>query len=531
MTRLSTSALLRALALAIVASTSIHVARAEPASAGRDADEAAFLGLPVRERLGEVDDAVRALGNERATTETTEHAVQLLGRALRDDEELNNRYEQGCGLLRIRDLAARALAPRAAVEFNCSWPVYQRNAASIRILNWFRAQRGQPALPGNEPPSVPSPRAGSVRAAQTLLAKAGDADEVRRALAAWEKLGLGGLTPLRETLAALPAGHVARVEATPVLARLASTIREVKIYDDAHVLPDKARFSRGEPLTAEALVAKLRAAYQHQPSGTLVMRVDRDPYDRGVRVGMRALKGEWTPELFAKLQQLKALRAQLAQRSQDQQQATTADFVDYKIRYFEPLAPSHGFSSSGAGSVPGEPFIGEQPERLVRAVRELVEAPPGVGGELILTMSWPSAQPPLVTDRRAASPGPSSNAAQGLPAATQSTPNEFERACDALPPLDRFPDQPATPDVGQCRPTPLAWAIPAEEMNGNSGRSVGPGLCYGVVHFGHTGESLESCGGAHCATLRYCDGNERPRSCSVRAECRNGQAVATGFSW
>ena len=34
-----------------------------------------------------------------------------------------------------------------------------------------------------------------------------------------------------------------------------------------------------------------------------------------------------------------------------------------------------------------------------------------------------------------------------------------------------------------------------------------------------------------CQTLRYCDGREREKYCTLLAECRDGVPAATGFTW
>ncbi len=109
-----------------------------------------------------------------------------------------------------------------------------------------------------------------------------------------------------------------------------------------------------------------------------------------------------------------------------------------------------------------------------------------------------------------------------------------------------------------CEDTELFWIISAEEMRSGASDSTGQGACFGLVRFngrttGSTG-SNNICGTAHCGTLEYgsgpqctadtdcvgvyagrsCVDNQCKRKnqyCTVRAECINGVATATGFGW
>lgn len=475
-----------------------------------DPEETAFLALPQSERFEAVRRAERVLSREGADAATVASAELELERALHDDFELRGVSLSGCGLVRIRDLAARALGRRAGVDFRCFWPMYDRDRAAARISNALRARRGLPARPVPARPSVPPADADAVRQARAALLAATDATQAREALATYAQMGLAGLAPLRAAFRSLPARHPARRSVPPVLARLASTIRAVVVEDEHAPLSASARFSPGETLTPEGLVEHLRAAYEARPSGAVGVRINRDSNGLGVNIVMRSLPVT-------------------GESVQGPPTGAPGGRARYEEAYFEPLSPDAGFQVSCAGGAPGSADQTFEPAHMLRTLAWLVKAPPEVAGELRITMSWPTTQPPLTPEREAElwTLGRSPHfAAPPTPSI-----GEFERACGAPPPVSRFPDDTTLPEIGACPATPMTWTIPASEMDRNYGRTVGPGLCFGVVHFGRTGRAVEGCDTFHCSTLRYCDGTERAHHCSILAECRNGVPVATGFSW
>lgn len=112
-------------------------------------------------------------------------------------------------------------------------------------------------------------------------------------------------------------------------------------------------------------------------------------------------------------------------------------------------------------------------------------------------------------------------------------PSWFRALCGPLPELaQRPPPAPAgtTPETS-CGPTPLLWTIPAEQMSTGASDPSGPGLCYGVVSGGSNRSNQMRCGTYHCETLRYCDGREREKYCTVIWKCVDGVPRAVGLTW
>lgn len=103
-------------------------------------------------------------------------------------------------------------------------------------------------------------------------------------------------------------------------------------------------------------------------------------------------------------------------------------------------------------------------------------------------------------------------------------PAGFEATCGPLP--KESPDDGGEGAPTLCPPANLSWSIPGQlDTEGKEA------ICYGRVRVSLLGETVKRCGRFHCQTLRFCDGTEMPRHCSLQATCVNGKAVATGFGW
>jgi hypothetical protein len=89
------------------------------------------------------------------------------------------------------------------------------------------------------------------------------------------------------------------------------------------------------------------------------------------------------------------------------------------------------------------------------------------------------------------------------------------------------------PSGAPCSPVELVYDIPAAEMARGASDNAGSGSCRGMVYFsGSRGRTKGGdCGSFHCGTLKYGDGREKANYCSVLATCKDGKAVATGFTW
>jgi hypothetical protein len=104
--------------------------------------------------------------------------------------------------------------------------------------------------------------------------------------------------------------------------------------------------------------------------------------------------------------------------------------------------------------------------------------------------------------------------------------------CAPPPSRDRYRQYGESSPNAPCRPAPLELHIPAEKMASGASDDSGPGICYGIVAFDASGRQAPArCGTYHCETLRYCDGREREKYCTLLAECRDGVPTATGFTW
>jgi hypothetical protein len=105
-------------------------------------------------------------------------------------------------------------------------------------------------------------------------------------------------------------------------------------------------------------------------------------------------------------------------------------------------------------------------------------------------------------------------------------------ACAPPPEPERYVGYGQSDPQARCKAARLVYEISAEEMRSGASDPTGAGLCYGIVHFDANGRQTGSaCGAYHCQTLRYCDGRERSRYCTIRATCENGVARAVGFTW
>jgi len=111
-------------------------------------------------------------------------------------------------------------------------------------------------------------------------------------------------------------------------------------------------------------------------------------------------------------------------------------------------------------------------------------------------------------------------------------PKRKKGPCAPPPELKRYRQYGSSAPNALCPPTPLAFDISAEKMASGASDDSGAGICYGIVAFDASGRSTrQSCGTFHCQTLRYCDGREREKYCTLIAECRDGVPAATGFTW
>lgn len=262
------------------------------------------------------------------------------------------------------DLAAFALARHLGLPpFDPAASASERRRRRADIGDAYLRATGQPARERARAGVPPLPEADAARLG-AALAKARDELEAAVALGAWEERGLPALAPLRACLAGLGADHVAARVAPATLARLASTVRAVRLEGEVDSWSAETRAwlaaLTGRELRANELVARARAELQARPRGELELFLTRDEGE-GIELTARSTGGA-------------SARAGQASLS----------FSGRRLR--ERLSSRGSLSSTrdhllGAG---GAEWWDDQRQGL----RALTEAPPEVWGEARVTLEW-----------------------------------------------------------------------------------------------------------------------------------------------